>query len=211
MGQRVEETISCRVSASHTEAVKSALSILAGDAYKGANDEFLGTYEHYRHGHHKEAIGSALKALESALKTICEKRGWPIKPNDGASKLIGHASTMDLFQTICGRTSAHYVPYSKAVRRLSETGMQATDREQMSLRFRTILRATRYERNRFLGTRRCCGQYTHEKDSRFTHEKDSRLETRLPHHLDSLNYLVFCGALCVLRVPYVAASSLLHF
>lgn len=72
----------------HTEAVKPTLLLLRSSDYKGANDEFLSAHEHYRHGRYKECLVELLKALESTMKTICQKRGWTITPKDNASKLI---------------------------------------------------------------------------------------------------------------------------
>ncbi len=73
----------------HAEAVKPTLKLLRDHAFDGANEEFLKAHEHYRHGNNKECLVEALKAFESAMKTICDLRGWQINPNDTAKKLIG--------------------------------------------------------------------------------------------------------------------------
>ncbi|MEI9409911.1 STM4504/CBY_0614 family protein [Mesorhizobium salmacidum] len=73
----------------HAEAVKPALRLLNTKSYKGAHEEFLKAYEHYRHGNIKEALNECLKAYESTMKSICDKRRWSYSPNDTASKLIG--------------------------------------------------------------------------------------------------------------------------
>jgi hypothetical protein len=65
----------------HQEAVLPALSVLRGTEFKNAQEEFLGAYEHYRHGAHEEALVEACKAFESTMKVICQKRGWPFDPN----------------------------------------------------------------------------------------------------------------------------------
>jgi hypothetical protein len=72
----------------HSEVVKPALGILNGPQYAGAQEEFLGAYEHYRHGKHKEALGEALKSLESVIKSICDKRGWEYPANATGVPLI---------------------------------------------------------------------------------------------------------------------------
>ena len=72
----------------HAEVVKPALSLLAGSAYAGANDEFLKAFEHYRKGDTKECLNECLKAFESTMKAICTKRKWIFKSNDTASALI---------------------------------------------------------------------------------------------------------------------------
>ena len=72
----------------HAEAVKPTLSVLRGDGFKGANEEFLLAHEHYRHGRHKECLVDALKAFESTMKAICKLRGWSTQPGDSAKALI---------------------------------------------------------------------------------------------------------------------------
>ena len=50
--------------------------MLSDPIYKGANEEFLNAHEHYRERRYKECLNECLKAFESCLKTICQKRGW---------------------------------------------------------------------------------------------------------------------------------------
>jgi hypothetical protein len=72
----------------HQEIVKPALAVLSGRMYQGAQDEFLKAHEHYRHGNTKEAMNEALKAIESTMKAICDKRKWAYDTNAPAQKLI---------------------------------------------------------------------------------------------------------------------------
>ncbi|MCH8007271.1 MAG: hypothetical protein IIC91_00220 [Chloroflexi bacterium] len=72
----------------HSEVVQPALSLLHDAKFKGPEEEFLKAHEHYRHGRHKEAITEALKAFESTLKAICDKRKWPYSAGAGAKDLI---------------------------------------------------------------------------------------------------------------------------
>lgn len=73
----------------HSEAVKPALRLLSDTPeYAGAQAEFLTAFEHYRRGRKKEAIGEALKALESVMKAICTKRKWPFDASAQAKGLI---------------------------------------------------------------------------------------------------------------------------
>jgi hypothetical protein len=72
----------------HAEAVKPALSLLKGDKFRGANEEFLKAHEHYRHGRYKECLVDALKSFESTMKTICGLRGWETQPTNTAKNLI---------------------------------------------------------------------------------------------------------------------------
>ena len=72
----------------HAEVVKPALALLHGDGYAGAQAEFLKAHEHYRHGDAKGALAECLKALESTMKAICDKRGWRYEPNSTCGGLI---------------------------------------------------------------------------------------------------------------------------
>lgn len=72
----------------HVEAVKPALRLLNSENYEGAQDEFLGAYEHYRHGKNKEALNDCLKSFESTMKSICDKRGWQYPSNATSKALI---------------------------------------------------------------------------------------------------------------------------
>jgi hypothetical protein len=83
----------------HSEVVKPALQLLAGQQYKGANDEFLKAHEHYRHGRHKECLAECLKAFESTMKTICDTKGWTYAPCDTAKTLIEICIDKGLFPT----------------------------------------------------------------------------------------------------------------
>ena len=72
----------------HAEVVKPALSLLADPMYAGANDEFLNAHAHYRARRNKECMNECLKAFESCLKVICDKRGWAYKDAATAKDLV---------------------------------------------------------------------------------------------------------------------------
>lgn len=72
----------------HAEVVKPALKVLSDKRYAGANEEFLKAHEHYRHGRYKECLNECLKAFESTIKAICDKRSWQYSNSDTAKKLI---------------------------------------------------------------------------------------------------------------------------
>ena len=73
----------------HQETVKPALSVLQEPQFAGAEQEFRNAHEHYRSKRYEEAITESLKALESTLKVICGRRGWPFKAEATAKELIG--------------------------------------------------------------------------------------------------------------------------
>jgi len=72
----------------HAEIVQPALQLLSDPRYKGPQEEFLSAHKHYREGKHKECIVDCLKAFESTMKTIFDKRGWTYNKNDTANALI---------------------------------------------------------------------------------------------------------------------------
>ena len=72
----------------HSEVVKPALTLLHSKEYAGAQAEFLKAHEHYRHGNAKESLTECLKALESTMKAICNKRKWQCQPHATCSTLI---------------------------------------------------------------------------------------------------------------------------
>jgi hypothetical protein len=72
----------------HTEVVKPALTLLRRPGYAGAQAEFLKAHEHYRDGNTKEALSECLKAFESTMKSICDKRGWKYDARATSKTLI---------------------------------------------------------------------------------------------------------------------------
>ncbi|WP_201546220.1 STM4504/CBY_0614 family protein [Psychrobacter immobilis] len=72
----------------HAEAVKPALQLLSNPIYKGAQEEFLKAHEHYRHGRYDSALTDCLKAFESTMKIILDKRDWEYGKKDTSKKLI---------------------------------------------------------------------------------------------------------------------------
>ena len=80
----------------HSEVVKPALSMLSHPMYEGTNDEFLKAHEHYRAQRYEECMNECLKAFESCLKAICDKRGWLYGEKDSLKKLIDVVFGKDL-------------------------------------------------------------------------------------------------------------------
>ncbi|WP_315742432.1 MULTISPECIES: STM4504/CBY_0614 family protein [unclassified Bradyrhizobium] len=72
----------------HKEVVVPALTVLRGQEYKNAQDEFLSAYEHFRHGKKQEALVDCYKCFESTMKVICNKREWPFDPKAAAKDLV---------------------------------------------------------------------------------------------------------------------------
>tara|TARA_R110002126_G_scaffold284412_1_gene434083 strand:+ start:519 stop:1454 length:936 start_codon:yes stop_codon:yes gene_type:complete len=72
----------------HAEAVKPALQLLSNPMYKGAQEEFLKAHEHYRHGRYDAALTDCLKAFESTMKIILDKRDWEYGKKDSSKRLV---------------------------------------------------------------------------------------------------------------------------
>jgi hypothetical protein len=81
----------------HQQLTVPALKLLEQDFLKGANEEFLSAFDHYRHGRYKECLNDCLKAFESTMKAICHKRKWPYAQNDTAKILISICEKNNLF------------------------------------------------------------------------------------------------------------------
>ena len=72
----------------HAEVVKPAIMLLNSKEYRGPQQEFLTAHQHYRSGKSKEALNECLKAFESMMKAVCDKRGWTYQTNAAAKDLI---------------------------------------------------------------------------------------------------------------------------
>ena len=72
----------------HSEVVKPTLGMLSDPMYEGVDDEFRKAHEHYRAQKYEECMNECLKAFESCIKAICDKRGWSYGDKDGLKALI---------------------------------------------------------------------------------------------------------------------------
>jgi hypothetical protein len=100
----------------HAEAVKPTLSLLRANMFAGANEEFLSAHQHYRHGRYKESLVDALKAFESTMKAVCEKRRWTHHPTDTAKALLAICFSKGLIPPYL---ESHF----SSLRSLMESGM----------------------------------------------------------------------------------------
>lgn len=76
----------------HKEVVLPALRLLRDPRFAAAEQEYVQAHDSYRHGDLENSLVNCGKALESVLKVIGTKRGWTMKENDPASKLIQAAT-----------------------------------------------------------------------------------------------------------------------
>lgn len=108
----------------HSEVVKPALTILQQKQFSGARQEFLSAHKHYRDGEIEETLNECLKALESLMKAICDKRKWNYAPNTTAKALIDVCFQNQLIPQFW---QSHY----KALRSLLESSVP-TGRNKLS-------------------------------------------------------------------------------
>ena len=72
----------------HTNATAPALALLQRPHFRGANQEFLAALEDYRKADYADCLTKCGSAFESALKVICDRKGWTYKQTDTAKTLI---------------------------------------------------------------------------------------------------------------------------
>jgi hypothetical protein len=72
----------------HSEVIVPALSLLSGQGFKGAEQEFRSAHKHHRKREYKDAIVDALNAFESTMKTICDECEWSYSKTASAKELI---------------------------------------------------------------------------------------------------------------------------
>lgn len=82
----------------HQEIVMPTLKLLGDPAFQSANDHMLKAHELYRKGDNRSAITECGSALETVLKTICQKKQWAYTPDkDVLSGLVQVCNDNGLF------------------------------------------------------------------------------------------------------------------
>lgn len=100
----------------HREAVLPTLRVLAAPEFAGAQQEFLAAHAAYREGRNKDAISECLRALESTLKVIAQKRKWPLPRKPNAKPLLDLAFEKGLVPEM-------WLAYFNGLRPLLECGV----------------------------------------------------------------------------------------
>jgi len=108
----------------HTDIVNQALVLLHSKDFAGAQEEFLKAHEHYRHGDNEEALNECLKAFESTMKVICDKRQWTYDPMASCRDLIKLCLEKEILPTF-------WLSHFNALRALLESGVP-TGRNKLS-------------------------------------------------------------------------------
>ena len=81
----------------HKEVVAPVFTVLHEPYLQGANQEFSKAHDHFRHQRYGECINECLKAFESTMKAICDKRRWGYNQTDTAKKLLDACQQNGLF------------------------------------------------------------------------------------------------------------------
>ena len=78
IGYQYESGKIIRIDSKYTyeKMVGPALGLLRRKGYEGAEAEFLKAHEYFRRNDNTGVLNECLKAFESTLKTICDKRSW---------------------------------------------------------------------------------------------------------------------------------------
>jgi hypothetical protein len=100
----------------HAESVVPALLFLSDQRYKHADAEFRNAHNHWRNGRGAETLVDCLKAFESTMKIIADKRGWVIASNATAKDLIRAMFDNGLFPP-------YYQTYLGGLRSVLESGV----------------------------------------------------------------------------------------
>ena len=72
----------------HETIVKPALKLLLDERFRGAEEEYLKSWDYFKRNENKDAIVNAAKAFESAMKCICSIMGYEFDEKATASRLV---------------------------------------------------------------------------------------------------------------------------
>ena len=72
----------------HNIAIEPTLTFLRNPAFASANKEFLGALSDYRKGEFQDCVLKCNSSLESVMKVICDRKGWPYPGNADATTLL---------------------------------------------------------------------------------------------------------------------------
>ena len=72
----------------HETAIKPTLALLSQPMFTSANDEFLDALKDFRGDDYRDCVVKCGSSLESVMKIICDRRGWPYQQTDTAGRLL---------------------------------------------------------------------------------------------------------------------------
>ena len=74
----------------HESAIKPTLALLSHPIFASANGEFLDALKDFRSGDYRDCVAKCGSSLESVMKVICDRKGWPYQQNDTTGPLLKH-------------------------------------------------------------------------------------------------------------------------
>jgi hypothetical protein len=88
----------------HNQSIKPVLELLQCPQFSSADSEFLDALEDYRKGNFGDCLTKCGSALESVMKILCERKGWPYNQTDTASTLtktiLGNTQLESYFESV---------------------------------------------------------------------------------------------------------------
>ena len=84
----------------HETAIEPTLTLLSRPMFASANEEFLDALKDFRDGDYRDCVVKCGSSLESVMKVICDRKGWPYQQTDAAAKLLDRIlskTTLDPF------------------------------------------------------------------------------------------------------------------
>jgi hypothetical protein len=85
----VAEVVRAEDEVTFSEAIAPALSVLSAPHFQAANLEFRDALDEYRRGHYGDCLTTCGSSLESVMKILCQRNGWPIdEKKDTAATLL---------------------------------------------------------------------------------------------------------------------------
>ena len=88
--------------------VNPVLAILTKPEWVAVDAEVRGAIKDFKKGDYKNTIAGGRRALESTLKTICNRKGWSYNPKGGLAKLLTVVIDKGLFPDPVAGTSNCY-------------------------------------------------------------------------------------------------------
>ena len=74
----------------HQTSIVPTLNLLAQSGFGAANEEFLEALKDFRTADYGDCVVKCGSSLESVMKIICDKKGWPYDQKDTAGVLLKH-------------------------------------------------------------------------------------------------------------------------
>ena len=90
IGEKIEYPRIVRVEEEmmYKEAIEPVLSVLSKPHFEAANEEFRKGMDAYREGNYADCLRECCNAVESVLKVLCDRNGWPFNEKTTVAPLL---------------------------------------------------------------------------------------------------------------------------